>query len=416
MVKMLIIADDFTGALDTGIQFAKRGIRTQVFTNSRIKEEELNPDTEVLVVDTESRPLSGPEAYAVVREAADWAVKQGIEIIFKKTDSALRGNIGMELQAASDAVAGQPLFFLPGHPKIGRTTSQGVHYIEGRLIEDSIFGKDPFEPVRHSFIPDVIKEQSKTAVRCIGLPEQITAAVADGSGVVVCDTKEVADIDRRLDELIQMKKLKVIAGCAALGECLVKKIPFQYTEKKTFEKTKGIYVACGSLNKITTAQVEYAEQYGGFRRRHLSMEQKLDENYYDTDRGKAFLAEMIILCRENSRLIVDSFDIEEDKEAFLKQHWISAEKVRTLIPVAHGHIVKALMDSELDITVLMTGGDTLMGYMKLINCTQIEPVCEIGQGIVVSRIKQNGATRQVISKSGGFGTKETLCEIAKKII
>ena len=33
MVKLLIIADDFTGALDTGIQFAKKGIETQVFRN-----------------------------------------------------------------------------------------------------------------------------------------------------------------------------------------------------------------------------------------------------------------------------------------------------------------------------------------------------------------------------------------------
>ena len=32
MVKLLIIADDFTGALDTGIQFVNKGIATQVFT------------------------------------------------------------------------------------------------------------------------------------------------------------------------------------------------------------------------------------------------------------------------------------------------------------------------------------------------------------------------------------------------
>ena len=30
MVKLLIIADDFTGALDTGVQFAARGAKTRV--------------------------------------------------------------------------------------------------------------------------------------------------------------------------------------------------------------------------------------------------------------------------------------------------------------------------------------------------------------------------------------------------
>ena len=34
MVRLLIIADDFTGALDTGVQFATRGATTRVVTNA----------------------------------------------------------------------------------------------------------------------------------------------------------------------------------------------------------------------------------------------------------------------------------------------------------------------------------------------------------------------------------------------
>ena len=33
MIKLLILADDFTGGLDTGVQFASRGISTCVITN-----------------------------------------------------------------------------------------------------------------------------------------------------------------------------------------------------------------------------------------------------------------------------------------------------------------------------------------------------------------------------------------------
>ena len=33
MVKLLIIADDFTGALDTGVQFAAGGAETRVVNN-----------------------------------------------------------------------------------------------------------------------------------------------------------------------------------------------------------------------------------------------------------------------------------------------------------------------------------------------------------------------------------------------
>ena len=33
MLLLLIIADDFTGALDTGIQFTKMGVRAKIITD-----------------------------------------------------------------------------------------------------------------------------------------------------------------------------------------------------------------------------------------------------------------------------------------------------------------------------------------------------------------------------------------------
>ena len=117
MVKLLIIADDFTGALDTGIQFKKQGICTQVFTKKQISDDEIKPDTQVLVIDSETRPLSKDEAYSEVKSIAEWALSAGIEIIFKKTDSALRGNIGAELSALADAAKNGTVFFLPGYCK-----------------------------------------------------------------------------------------------------------------------------------------------------------------------------------------------------------------------------------------------------------------------------------------------------------
>ena len=68
MVKLLMIADDFTGALDTGVQFAKRGICTQIFTKQKLEDADVRPETEVLVVDTESRPMEKAKAYEAVHE------------------------------------------------------------------------------------------------------------------------------------------------------------------------------------------------------------------------------------------------------------------------------------------------------------------------------------------------------------
>lgn len=416
MVKMLVIADDITGALDTGIQFAKRGIRTQIFTEGKLIEGDVKTDTEVIVVDSESRPLSAEESYQVVLGIAAWAQKNGIGIIFKKTDSALRGNIGAELQAVADAVKGVPVYFLPGHPEIGRITKDGVHYISGELLENSVFGKDPFEPVTKSYIPDIIKDQSDIPVICKRPEESVTDERKAVSEVIVCDTQTVKDIDAILDGLARANRLKLIAGCAVLGERLAEKIFLSRKEISAYEKTDGLYVACGSLNKITLRQLEYAERNDSFIRRKLTMEQKYSADYYKTLKGKKFLEEMIELCKKNKKVIVDSFDTEENIVNFMSDKSKNIEELRALIPQAHGYIVKALAEEPVNLTVLMTGGDTLMGYMKLVGCTQIEPVCEIEPGLVVSRLIWNGYGQQIISKSGGFGTEDILCRIARKII
>lgn len=416
MVKLLVIADDFTGALDTGVQFAKQGICTQVFATHYIENADIKPETEVLVVNTESRPMEAQEAYQVVHIIANWAVLHGIEIIFKKTDSALRGNIGMELQAVADISPEQPLYFLPGYPEMNRITLNGTQYISGDLLEDSVFGKDPFEPVKKSYIPDIIREESGVPVICIGTTENASSISSFHSEIVVCDMISMEDLDYRLDNLISQGLLKKIAGCAALAERLVNKISFHRKEQKSYKKTDSLYVACGSLNQITKKQVEYAERHGGFCVRHLTMEQKLIPSYFETKEGKQFLEEMVELCKKNRKVIVDTFDQNEDLQQFLSKKNIKQEEVRSRISEIHGRIVKGILEYKIDTTILMTGGDTLMGYMKLAHCTQLEPVCEIEPGVVVSFLEKNGHKQQVISKSGGFGTKDILERIANKII
>ncbi len=61
---MLVLADDLTGAMDTGVQFVKRGLRTSVIVGSECDFSSY-PDTDVFVIDTETRHLFGEDAYIV---------------------------------------------------------------------------------------------------------------------------------------------------------------------------------------------------------------------------------------------------------------------------------------------------------------------------------------------------------------
>ena len=119
---LLIIADDFTGALDTGVQFAARGIKTRVVVGADAALTHQNAD--VLVVDTETRHLPAAQAYAAVEGLVQRAKYAGFAYLYKKTDSALRGNVGAELTALLSASGSRQLAFLPAFPQMNRVTKK----------------------------------------------------------------------------------------------------------------------------------------------------------------------------------------------------------------------------------------------------------------------------------------------------
>lgn len=126
MDKLLVIADDFTGALDTGIQFVRMGIHSKIVTDYNYDPMRQDSEYSVLSVSVDSRRECGEEAwnrvYALTRKARD----AGYTNIYKKTDSGLRGNIGIELKAVLDAFRTNIIVFVPAYPGMNRVTRNGV--------------------------------------------------------------------------------------------------------------------------------------------------------------------------------------------------------------------------------------------------------------------------------------------------
>lgn len=416
MVKLLIVADDFTGALDTGIQFAKQGIETQIFTNELSEHTIIASNTQVLVVNSDTRHLSGEEAGRVTGDIVSWAMRREIPTIYKKTDSALRGNIGSELEAALRKSGQDTLYFIPALPEMNRVTISGTHYIDGIPLEYSMFGNDPFEPVRSSYIPQIIREQSKIPVHCYKVSEPVPESKPDKQ-IFVFDIQTREDMYNRVKELKEKKRLTLLAGCAGFAAFLPKALGLEGRKSEKPVKTQGLFIACGSLNPITREQVEYAEGQGYVRIR-LTPEQKLMPSYYDKAVGRSFLHDLYAVCAESSRVIVDTFDEEtgENTIEYADRHGISRDKIRFSITACHGKILRYLAERGLPYTMLITGGDTLMGFMKEMGCGQLHPVCEIARGAVLSNLKWKGMTIPVISKSGGFGDREVMVKIGDQVI
>ena len=409
---LLIVADDFTGALDTGVNFAECGMKTKVITTYPYNFKKLDETVQVLVIDAETRHLSGKEAYERVFGIVTDAQEFGISKIFKKTDSVLRGNIGSELTAAVDAAAHGVLHFFPAFPSMGRTTIAGTHYVNGQPISESAFGKDMYNPVKYSYIPDIIAQQSEMTVKVISDKKLDTET--QRKEIAVYDTTDNQQMEYFAQTLCKSEEAFLIAGCAGIASTLAKEMGDSSAKTDSKEKVEKFFVFCGSVNPVTQKQLDYAEQHGFYRMRLLP-EECLEKAFFQSERGKKRLEEILKSCKEHSVCMIDTNDRENEMTVseYAKRANISTEEVRVHITYNLGSMIKIVLAENPDALPFITGGDTLLSFMEQMGIGEIIPLKEAAQGTVLSEFEYCNRSFQALSKSGGFGSEQLLVDLAK---
>lgn len=412
VIRLLIVADDLTGALDTGVQFADFGAVTRVMTDGWNGWGDVNPSVQVLVLDAETRHLPPQDAYRKVYAAVQNAAAGGVPFIYKKTDSALRGNIGSELQALKDASKADILPFIPAFPQMGRTTRHGIHFINEKPVQESVFGKDPFEPVDCSFVPDIIHRQTETETAVLerGWTEEQLAKCRNK--IAVFDAADCWEIQLIARKLYTGGLLKASAGCAGFASAFPEILGLKKKRVSVPVLEGGLLVICGSVNPITCRQLDRAEE-SGFARIRLTAEQKLVPGYWESSAGRDQLDWIFWKCRTSPCCIIDTDGQCERMAA--EDSGYSSEAARSHIADVLGKILGELIRRGLKRTILITGGDTLLGFMKNMGIFEAEPICEMIPGAVLSRFCVEHEIYQIISKSGGFGSDELLVQLAEKI-
>lgn len=409
MIKLLVLADDFTGALDTGVQFAARGAKTRVITDPYYDFSGAAPMAQVLVVDAETRHLPAQEAYDIIYNVVSAAKKSGFTHIYKKTDSALRGNVGSELLAAMQAAGESRIHFIPAFPKLNRVTRGGIHYINGVPVAQSVFGHDPFEPVVFSDVKGILTKDMPVPVVLR------TSNDSGGDGVNAYDAADEKDMSEIASQLGQ-EGLRLCAGCAGFAAELADKLGICGSPPAPPELEPRLFMACGSVNAVTVRQMQTAER-AGYPRIHLGAAQKLDAAWLDSEECAAKTREWIALSKRSGCCILDVNDPDGSDETaeYAKMHGLSIDEMRVTISEVLGRIMKRLFDEGLKATLLCTGGDTLLALMKAVGVSELVPVCEPVTGAVLTSFDYREETYNIISKSGGFGEPELLCSLTELV-
>lgn len=408
MPKLLIVADDLTGALDTGVKFSQAGLATRFLTDWK---SDLTAETaDVVVLCAPTRHLPRERAYEIIRDIMERNARI-FPHIMKKTDSGLRGNIGAELQAVLDGTGARVLTFFPALPEMGRTTSGGVQYIHGVPVSRSEFGRDPFEPVLDDDIPSLLRRQCRAAVRVVSEGEVPDVQDAPEEGVIlVCDAVSAESMRRGVSTANGRGTIRVTAGCAGLAEALAGELAGKVSAEEISVAKQPLLVVCGSVNRISTAQLDYAEK-NGFQRLHLPSAFLLNDDPVNGGENAAFFEEILAACQTKRPVLIDTISPAGNG---LLDGELPREMLRQRISRRLGRLIQALLRRGMERRVMIIGGDTLSSFIDIIGCRTIFPLREIDHGVVLSRFAYDGKTYQILSKSGGFGGEELLVKIGRQ--
>ena len=152
MKPILVIADDLTGAAEIGGIGVQHGLSARIWS-LKVR---IFGGADLLVINTDSRHLPASQAAACVANALRGNPPNRFSLIYKKTDSLLRGPVAAEIGAMLDALHSQRAVLAPQNPKLGRTIRDGVYLVHDVPLHLTDFANDPEHPRRTSDVRELL--------------------------------------------------------------------------------------------------------------------------------------------------------------------------------------------------------------------------------------------------------------------
>ena len=409
---IVVVADDLTGVCDTGAQFASAGLRTIGSVDKKFRSEDI---PQVLIVNTQSRSLGEQEASLSIQEAALGLKGYKPKWFFKKIDTALRGNIAIEVSSMMEALRVDAVLYVAAIPGAGRTTVNGCQFFRGVPIKDSIHGEDRLNPnpIFTSSNVELFSKIPGLKIEMIGLDEvrsgnlEILNHCKIGSKkILIFDSETDADIVQIVKASMKIEPSSFFyvgsfGLSSALGRYLAESLRIIKKQEKPLNqgtgsfKKKKVLVVSGSSHPMARAQVSYLKKIGRVEIVELEPEdlmERLDSCFM----GSAKSFEAILDLQKGVVLTIgeDRLDIRRQSQELV---------------MALAKIVRHLLDSdELDGLVLV-GGETGFAVCHAIGIERIEILGNIS--FVAAYGKPEGSFKNLkilVTKGGSLGEEDTL--------
>ncbi len=365
--RILIIADDLTGAMDAAGPFAARGLCTWVVACPDDCDASTLSGAQVVSVNTESRHLDAVAAAARVTDCHRRVGGGGFPVVVKKIDSTLRGNVVAETVATLRATGLGTTVVAPAFPAQGRTVRGGRVFVRDVALEDTAFVHDALSPAL-----------------AVPLAQAFAAA---GVSAMVRDASTDADLDAIIADLPRTGPVPLIVGSAGITSALARALARQGSGRPAPNITGRIVYVIGSRAQASREQVARLAADGAMVVRAPNGVPSSTPVVADQDC-------LVLLA------VPDDAGREGD----------AACVARSL--AVHGLELARLPGTG---ALVATGGDTAIALLRASGNAALEVEGELMPGIACAKLMLDGAAIGLVTKAGGFGDPEALREIGRRL-
>ncbi len=415
----IVIADDFTGAADSSVQFATTEKPARLVLDWHNKQA-LENSIAALVVDTDSRFLSAHAAYQRVYDATKALSDVRSTRYYKKIDSTLRGNPADEIAAVLEAGQFKFVVVTPSMPKNERIVREGICYVHGVPLSSSFAARDPFTPVITSRVSKIFERRFGNQIRELPLSvirsgsdvlaREVRASLENGARLFIADAEVMDD----LETLTSLRSIEggLFAGSAGLAEALaVKRDTWEVTEPGTrmkFASREMLFV----VGSVTGMSIDQADRLASSGVGELVVD--CDALLSDPDSEYRRLLELLnrqpddlpILIRTTAPNIGDLSEMSRGTDARIKEFGASISRFV-------GNFTAEVVRVRKSKFLFASGGDTAARITSALGAASIDFVSEILPGMPFGSFYSD-LTRQelhFVSKAGDFGNCDSLVTI-----
>lgn len=383
-----VVADDFTGAMDTGVKFTNVGLETVLLLRDRCGQV-----GQVQVISTNTRQADAATARQRVRQAARHLPTRHL---FKKIDSTMRGHIGVEAEALLEVTGKTKAVVCAAVIEVGYRILDGCLWLNGVWLHESDFAADPFWPTTTSKVAQLVgvptTHLSLDTVKA-GTAALHEAIVNAPTAVVTMDASDQADIDTISEAVVRGDFLPV--GARGLAEAWIRKLTSgrHLYAPVAFEPEGPLLFVIGSHHPMSTAQADDLVAQCGLTMVEVGVEtpESLDEKI---------------------RIITDSFSKDRSLVVRMPRQAIrSAVQLQAIASSLQALVLRVCQEAGPGGLVII-GGETAHAICQVLQteCVHIRGEFEtaIPWGTLVGGI---AAGRFIVTKGGGAGDVHSLTRL-----